>query len=496
MKTNAVTALLVMILVASSQVFPFYGKLATSAALTPSPTPAPVTSPSPTDAPTNTCKISSTPNNRDDLGTDIVKLYYLREAVNIKRVLQTLLPTNLCISTVTDDQLILYGTARDRMSARRTVAALDLPRPGINLEMWGIQISSPDPDKMARVMIHVREIIKQTQTDVRETYLQLQKAVLQVIPDDKLDKTFKLLLTDDLGYEAALDANRTFSLTDLLLRMTAADDPAQAAADVANMLDKFGKEVQKQQFKSWKDDPKEQKKHKQYLALLPNNRIPFKRFFRLRGLTPKKNSGTECNTDEDSCWTSTEEAKATAWRGRAALLDFALNYARFVHEPQKFSPYHLQRSAGVVNDRLQNTVDALNADMEDLFLVPALIKIQSVVADFKDVDYAQVGKTTVASLSGVKTTVTSKAVSAFDVTPPLSLSAWLTKAETISNSVATFDPAENVVGALPLTRWRYYARDRIKSFTVAGRGVHCNSETRTSDSSTLGDCSTSCVRIM
>jgi hypothetical protein len=90
--------------------------------------------------------------------------------------------------------------------------------------------------------------------------------------------------------------------------------------------------------------------------------------------------------------------------------------------------------------------------METLFVEPTLERIREIVRHFKDVEYAQVGKTSVASLSGIKTEVTSHSVSAFDVTPPLRLSELLDKASKLSNSVAPFDPEHNVVGALPLSQ--------------------------------------------
>jgi hypothetical protein len=142
----------------------------------------------------------------------------------------------------------------------------------------------------------------------------------------------------------------------------------------------------------------------------------------------------------------------SARQGRKALVDFALNYGRLVHQPQSFSAYSLQQSAESLNSRLQDATDALNFDMQDLFVAPTLARIQRIVRRFKDVEYAQVGKVSVASLSGVSTAVTSHSVNAFDVTPPLRLSELLDKADKLSKSTAPFDPAKNVVGALPLSQ--------------------------------------------
>src|SRR5262249_24793367 len=123
-----------------------------------------------------------------------------------------------------------------------------------------------------------------------------------------------------------------------------------------------------------------------------------------------------------------------------------------------FSPYYLQHSADLLNARLQVVIAALNLDMEELFITPTLEVMQEKVALFKDVDYAQVGKTSVATLSGIPTEVTSHSVSAFDVTPPLRLSELLGKAQSLSWSVGPFIPkgaqpaAEAAQDTLPLSQ--------------------------------------------
>jgi hypothetical protein len=78
--------------------------------------------------------------------------------------------------------------------------------------------------------------------------------------------------------------------------------------------------------------------------------------------------------------------------------------------------------------------------MQDMFIKPTLAQIQRRARRFRDVSYAQIGKTSVASLSGFTTRINSKAVNAFDVTPPLRLTELLQKAETLSQQVEGFLP--------------------------------------------------------
>jgi hypothetical protein len=372
-----------------------------------------------------------------------VKLYYFRDAAKIVTLLNAIATPStselngLVVAQASDDEVILYGRKSKRDQARRIIAALDLPRPGINMEMWGIQISSRKPEKMAQVMPLIRAEIERTQQAVRATYAEMQRLTLQSIPPSELDAGFRDVLVKDLRYNSSLDENRAPSLADILLRMVAAREPGAAAANIANGLDAW---LRRSPFGDYVDAMGRAGAR----SGGTQTRRPFERFFGARGLRP-----------EASGWADPEGRVGTyALQGRVALLEFALYYGRLIHQPQSVDPYRLQQSADALNTRLQYATDAINADMQDLFVAPTLERIQVIVRGFKDVEYAQVGKVSVASLSGIPTAVTSKSVNTFDVTPPLRLSELLTKAKTLSDGVAPFvpNPAENVVGAMPLSQ--------------------------------------------
>ncbi|HVF45658.1 MAG TPA: hypothetical protein VM936_21710 [Pyrinomonadaceae bacterium] len=372
-----------------------------------------------------------------------VKLYYFRDAAKIVTLLNAIATPStselngLVVAQASDDEVILYGRKSKRDQARRIIAALDLPRPGINMEMWGIQISSRKPEKMAQVMPLIRAEIERTQQAVRATYAEMQRLTLQSIPPSELDAGFRDVLVKDLRYNSSLDENRAPSLADILLRMVAAREPGAAAANIANGLDAW---LRRSPFGDYVDAMGRAGAR----SGGTQTRRPFERFFGARGLRPAA-----------SGWADPEGRVGTyALQGRVALLEFALYYGRLIHQPQSVDPYRLQQSADALNTRLQYATDAINADMQDLFVAPTLERIQVIVRGFKDVEYAQVGKVSVASLSGIPTVVTSKSVNTFDVTPPLRLSELLTKAKTLSDGVAPFvpNPAENVVGAMPLSQ--------------------------------------------
>jgi hypothetical protein len=283
----------------------------------------------------------------------------------------------------------------------------------------------------------VRNEINSTQAVVRETYDHMQRIARDVVKQEChgndpneicLNKDFRDLLVRKLGYRSALDENRGLSIPDILLRLIAADPAGKATEAFAYELNKW--------FVG---------EHPEYAnAVSKDHQRPFERFFVTRGLRPDGNVWKQDGV----------AARSSALMARKALVEFGLHYGQLIHEPKAFSAYYLQQSAELLNSRLQEATDALNADMQDLFVEPTLENIRGIFRKFKDVEYAQVGKTSVASLSGTATAVTSRSVNAFDVTPPLRLTELLQKASTLSQSVGSFvpKPADNVVGAMPLSQ--------------------------------------------
>jgi hypothetical protein len=346
-----------------------------------------------------------------------------------------------------NNEIILYGTSCERKSAYRVIAAIDLPRPGITMQMWGIQISSNNPDDLAKVMLEVRREINQTQKLVQETYARIQQYTALNINDNEIEDNFKTLV-NELGYESALSANRPLSMTDIVLRIVSAE--RQDTKVTQNIANKLTEVIEGDE------------RYKYYLdTLRKEGGQPLERFFSMRGLKCKVNQNKNAVNLDICKWEEEGDfANKYAEVSRTAILDFALHYGHFISKPGDFSPYDLQQSADILNNRLQDTMDALNKDIEDFFIRPTLIRIQNIVGKFKDVEYAQVGRTTIASLSGIKTTVESNSVNVFDVTPPLKLSDLLQKATTLESSVSPYVPElptatgskKPMLGSLPLER--------------------------------------------
>src|ERR1044072_8634469 len=96
----------------------------------------------------NTTPLPQTPATPQDIASVKVKLFYQREASNIVTLLKAIAADEasslhaLDVGNVRGDGMTLYGPKRNRDEAQRIIPGLDLPRPGINMQMWGIQISS------------------------------------------------------------------------------------------------------------------------------------------------------------------------------------------------------------------------------------------------------------------------------------------------------------------------------------------------------------------
>ena len=377
-----------------------------------------------------------------------IQLFYYRQATNISKVLKAI-PSLKClvIANYSEDSIILSGSQDLIEKAYQVIASIDLPLPGIDMQMWGIQISSDNPEELAEVMSHIREEINLTQQLLQDTFAIIKQSLRDIREQENsniaLDPEFENLVAS-LGYKSFLNANRPLSLIDVVL-----SGNAVASSEVLQ----FNQALYDKLMVLMNKD----RRYEKYLAAMKEkDRPPFERYFRSRGLRPECQKYEELNNQE-KCekWQWVEISSGAAENyvkiSRKVLLEFALQYGNFIANPERFNPYKLQQTANALNDNLQESANALNKDIEDLFVRSTLDKIQKIVSRFGDVDYAQVGRTTIASLHGLETTVGSSSVSAFDVTPPLKLSELLANAESLSQQINSFIPTETLPGATEAT---------------------------------------------
>ena len=352
-----------------------------------------------------------------------LKLYYIRSATALKTILTSIASANPCIaSTVIEAQgentIVLYGKDKQRKALQRVIAVLDLPRERVNMEMWGILISSNDPQQLAEVMRRVNKEIDTTQKLLRETYKALEDGARVIT----IDTDYKKVFEEDLRYTSALDPDRSsLSMIDILLRINAADDLVDSNNESAKNICKLFKESK---YEDYVEDLAKEGKH------------PFSNYLEV-GLLQKEKKITDQSCDGNAKESGKEfnENLKIKLRRQKAVLDFSLQYAELRDNPAEFNAPALQQSAESLNALLNPLVDAINRDVEELFIKPTLTRIQKIVGEYgRDVSYAEVGKTSVAGLNGLESTVASTTVSAFDETGPLRLNELISEAGNLNSA--------------------------------------------------------------
>ena len=431
----------------------------------------------------NLCKTQTEEEQNPKLGSQRIELHYVRDAANITTMLQGI-KDKLALNNLEiyqrgeiNNEIILYGAEEERKCAYRIIAAIDLPRPGINMQMWGIQIStdkSSGQKALNEVMPQVRDRINLTQQLVRDTFVTIQSYAT----NRRIDTDFKSIVKR-LGYEDLFDTTRPLSLLDIVIMANSAKKPLE-----------FNKGLFKELMRTMEADDR----YEPYLeAMKAKERPPFESFFRSRGLEPecvsedvaRKEIKKELQEDNPklllqdlenrinqelqqqklagNCQIEAQKLVSGKWRwkevnkgasmqiarqNRRLIVEFGLQYGDFISNPDLFSPYRLQHTSDALNGRLQDTTNAIQKDIEEFFMLPTLSAIQDIVNKEKSVTYAQLGRTTAATLSGVETNISTNSVSAFDVTPPLKLSDLLTRASELEGQVTNFIlPTENIPGA-------------------------------------------------
>ncbi|MEA5537006.1 hypothetical protein [Crocosphaera sp. XPORK-15E] len=372
--------------------------------------------------------------------TESVKLYHLRRASNMVKIIASIAKANPCLQdTVIEPQnnnvIVLYGSEEQREELKRIITMLDLRLEGVNMAMWGILISSGNPHELTAAVRDVNKEINTTQRLLRKTYQEFEAGSRKDNPNNKLDQDFKRLFEVVLGYRKILDGNHVSrSMIDILLTINATADPTTRYNEAAqNICKLFFEKDKKGEYKPYIEAF--QRQH-------GKDAIPFRNYIE-RGLHQKIDDTTQdCNKK----FTNKEDILNINGRARKAILEFALHYSDLRDRPSEFNPQSLQESAAALNSVLQPIVDAINRDVEELFMEPTLARMQNIVGNYWDVSYAEVGRTTVAGLNGLPSEVTSTTVSAFDETGPLRLNELIKEAGEINSSTKDLLPNVNFRG--------------------------------------------------
>ena len=278
-------------------------------------------------------------------------------------------------------------------------------------------------------MNDIREQISLTQQLVRETNASFKSFTQERLnqPERYIQPGF-IDLARDLGYQSTLlSGSRKLSLSDVSLVGYISKNPLEYY------------QAMYQHFVEGADE-----RYTPYFdAMQAKNRPVFERFFRARGLKPVCEVKRRSKCDK---WTWEEQSNNSAVNQaiahQRAALEFVIEYSDFISNPDQFSPERLQYTSDIFNGILQDTANTFQRDIEEFLIRPTVRNIQIRTAKEKKVSFAQVGRTTISTLSGVPTEVKSETQSAvqFNNQQPQSLSELLVRAKELESSVQGFIP--------------------------------------------------------
>lgn len=127
-------------------------------------------------------------------------------------------------------------------------------------------------------------------------------------------------------------------------------------------------------------------------------------------------------------------------RRKRAIVEFARIYDDFQRNPTTFNPQRLQQASATLDSLIVPIVDAISRDINEYFIHPTLTRIRQVVSRNRNVEYAEVGRTTVAGLNGLEVEANSVTTTSFDEPTPLRLNQLLEDAATTNDNIQKLNP--------------------------------------------------------
>jgi len=362
--------------------------------------------------------------------------------------------------------VMIYGSPEGRKQIRQYIGSFDLPRERVHMDLWGVQISSVNKAKLSDVMDQVQRQVDQTREAMQLTYNMFSELSHQSDIDPIL-----LMELDNLGFGDIFQDNPRLSLTQMLLRNAMAKDPLQnydaAALNICNFFADYSNHIRFNLYNLHEGRTLKAYNNQRIFNNDPKRafRRPFQGFMSLAlhqrfddsSLTPKCGDGNIGMTFADAKklgdprFLVDPKAKRAATlaqgvqRRRDAIIRFAESYKNYRESPEKYDPAQLANNASIVDDMLSPIVDAVNRDVEDYFIQPTLLKIRQIVGRNRGVEYAEVGRTTIAGINGNEVQVTTGTITSFDEPTPLRLSNWLTDATAEGTNVQGMFPNLNGV---------------------------------------------------
>ena len=353
----------------------------------------------------------------------------------------------------------------------------------VMMELWGIQISSSDPARLSTVMDQVNREIDLTRRAMQSTFEALLKDArkIRIKWMDERDYSVKNAkqiaeLTGELGLPR-------LSLTDALFRINMANDASsiylkpERTGNPYDIPNEFKKQIktyntaanalcdlfatdEKQIYTRFnRFEGRELNEYKLrrfvYGDVIPKYRRPFQRFqeiaFHQRfpaTSRPQCGDGNiripNLTEQEKSQEKSIGEIKTIKEREREKqelmdLMDLKFEWARRQKTLREFTMFaNTGQDMSQIRDRLAQRFDtmlapivvAINQDIDDFFIRPTLHRIKQIVGRDYNVEYAEVGRTTLVGLNGQPSKIVSETISSVDEPTPLRLDKLIEDAKT------------------------------------------------------------------
>lgn len=340
---------------------------------------------------------------------------------------------------------------------RRRIADLDRPLERVNMEMWGIQISSADSSRLASVMDQVNSEINHTRKAMELAYHGLTSLARGIVVADASEQVLVEYAFPQLSTHTGPTGNQRISLPDVLARINLACKAIPQShhfAENCNALGQQGKprsqiDVYNKAANNLCNLFADQSnpstadlfsRYNQFTGSLLPFRRPFQRFQEV-ALHQRYPLTSQYKCNDGNIGDDRKGEVIDEWgRRQTAVLDFLKQYNNSQSKPDGFNPVLLTASASQLDGLLSPIADALNQDIEEFFIRPTLHRIKKIVGQYRNVEYAEVGRTTLAGLNGLLSTVSSTISTSFDEPTPLRLNSLIETAGKLQPDVDKLFP--------------------------------------------------------
>lgn len=331
---------------------------------------------------------------------------------------------------------------------KEIIAKVDYPLERVNMDIWAIELASSDSASLANIMDQVNREIDHTRQAMQLTYKKLMDNARTIDIEFVDPNTNMINLSPTENYllrKSGANGDQRLSLTDTLYRINMANN---AGIDIdkdvisptfqrqINVYDQFANKLceflvserYRQQFSRFNQFEGRELKNYEIQSIFTNDPIPaFRRpFQRFQEIAlhqrfpntgqPKCGDGNLKSQPKDLQLQAQQE-----WYRRQSTLRRYVVLFELNDDKKSSSSISKNHYATKFDSMLSPIIEAINLDLEDFFVKPTLHRIKEIVGRDRNVEYAEVGKTSLAGLNGVPSTVKSLIINSFDEPTPLRL---------------------------------------------------------------------------